>query len=175
MPPRSSLLPSLRRAANRGAGPRGKAASPRVQAAADAGILTRSNTRPGSAGRRAADAATYRARAAQVRPGHTIREALGHERAGLPERGMSAILVGSGYVTLEGLNGSDVRRTARYSSLVGELVSGELSPQAFRRRVGSWREIRGERFESDPDVVMAIIETRRALGEEIFEYLGRRT
>ena len=88
---------------------------------------------------------------------------------------MSAILVGSGYVTLEGLNGSDVRRTARYSSLVGELVSGELSPQAFRRRVGSWREIRGERFESDPDVVMAIIETRRALGEEIFEYLGRRT
>jgi hypothetical protein len=119
--PRSPLPRSLRRAAARRGAP-----SPMVREAAAAGVLTRGNTRPGSAGRRAVDRATYlRRRAAE--PDLTAREALGHRVAGSRTRTATffistpaprRITVAGEAVTLR-----DVQRAGRYMGGVGALLA----------------------------------------------------
>lgn len=87
---------------------------------------------------------------------------------------MSTILAGTGWTVLEDLSRAERVRIARYAALSSNLTTGDISPQTFRRRVNSWAPIRGELFESDPSVVLAILDDRRQGGEETFEYRGRR-
>ena len=167
----NSLSSSLRRSANRSAGPRGRAPSQRLRDAADAGLLTRSNTRAGTAGRRAADAAEYERRIAR-HPGVSARQAAGHIPAGAEEKRLSAIFRSVGFAVVVGAGRADRRRLARYDSLVGQLRGGSLSGAAFRRRVRGWQPYGAEglRFEWDPDVVLALLAERDALGEDLFVY-----
>lgn len=79
------------------------------------------------------------------------------------------------WVDLDNLSRAEARRVARYNSLTGQLTKGKLSPAAFRRRVSSWRPFRDERFLSDPDAALALLEVRRTSDEELFYYeRGRR-
>ena len=66
------------------------------------------------------------------------------------------------------------RRAGRYASYQAQLAAGEISPEAFRRKVESWAPIRGERFLSDPERVLAIMEARRAADEPTFVYKSGR-
>ncbi len=176
MAPRADLPRSLRRAAARGAGPRGRAPSRRLRDAAAAGLLTTTNTRAGSAGRRAVDAEVYKRRTAGRSPGVTARTAAGHEAAAVREAtGMSAILVGRGWVELEGLSRGERVRAARYAALASNLAQDRITPAAFRRRVSRWAPIAGERFEATPFIVTAINDERHEAGLPSFVYTGRRT
>lgn len=173
----SDLPRPLRRAANRPGGPRGRRPSAQLQAAADIGIITRSNTRPGTAGRRAVDAVVYRRRVVGRGEGVTARMAAGHEtlaaRQGIS---ISVMLAGRGFVELEGLSRSERRRAARWNARAGELLAGQISRARFRRLVGSWAPLSdGSRFESTPDVVVSVLAERGEAGESLFEYRGRRS
>jgi len=117
----------------------------------------------------------YRQRVAGRPEGVTARTAAGHEPAAA--RGataMSTILVGRGWVVLDDLSRGERVRLARYDALLSNLSTGDLSGAAFYRRVSGWAPIRGERFESDPAVALAILDERRQSGETLFEYRGRR-
>lgn len=165
----------IRRAADRGAGPRGREPSEQVQAAANAGTLTRANTRPGSAGRRAVDRSIYRRRTLARPEGITARTAAGHEsEAARRATHMSAVVSGGRFVEFGDLSRSDRRRIARWNALASNLATGDISPGAFRSRVRSWAPIGGERFEWDPDVVLAVLSGRRESGDPTFVYRGRR-
>ena len=172
---RAEPLPAhLRSAANRRARPR-RPPSQRLRDAAAAGLLTRSNTRPGTVGRQAADAELYRRRLA-TRPGATARERAGHEPVAAPERVMLALFDGPPrWVELHGLTRGEARRVARYDSLLGHLAAGDVSGSAFRRRVSAWAPLRGERFLADPETVRALLVERAEAGEALFRYEGRRT
>lgn len=174
MAERADLPLSLRASANRRARPR-RPPSQRLRDAAAAGLITRGNTRRGTAGRQAADAEAYRRRLA-TRPGRTARERAGHEAHGAPERVMLALLDGPPrWAELHGLSRGEARRVARYDSLLGHLAAGDISGAAFRRRVSSWAAIRGERFLADPDLALALLSERAEGGESLFRYEGRRT
>jgi len=180
-PPRS-----IRREADQPAGPRGRAPSQRVQNAADAGILTRGNTRPGTAGRRAVDAATYNRRRA-ARPGVSARESAGHAPGGtagpsgtffgMPESGGgSRLLVGVS------VSRADIHRLGRYDTLVRQLLAGKMTPAAFERRVRGWRpvtvlappEVAGSyRFVADPAAAQALAVQAQAEGIEDWIDSGR--
>lgn len=172
--PKSDLPRSLRRSAARPSIP-GKRPSDRLVDAADAGLLTRRNTSPGTAGRRAVDRAQY-LRRRSARPGVSAREALGHERAEVREHRAISVLLDrpTPFVVLEAPSRLEAQRAGRYDSLVGQLAAGLVSPQRFRRRVGGWRPIRGENFLSDPDRVLAVLEARRAGEEDLFIYRSGR-
>ena len=89
---------------------------------------------------------------------------------------MSTLLDGPPrWVLLGDLSRAEARRVARYDAMLSNLAQGSLGDKAFRRRVGSWRPIRGERFLADPAAVMAILDERRQAGDETFVYVGRRT
>ncbi len=136
---------SLRRAAARRLPARGRPPSPAVQAAADAGLLTRSNTAAGTAGRRAVDRATYlRRRAAE--PELSAREAAGHRVAGSRTRAATfftsepeprRVIVSDSSVTLR-----DVHRAARYmgelGALIGDLRRADGNPREQARLKGAW-------------------------------------
>jgi len=169
--PKPDPLPrALRRKANGEATPRKRPPDDLI-AAAQLGLLTRSNTKPHTRGRQAVDAVTYRARAADRAEGETARERLGVVKS---TRSMPAMLDSPPrWVDLDNLSRAEARRVARFSSLTGQLAEGKLSPAAFRRRVSSWRPFRGEHFLSDPDAALALLEARRTSDEELFYY--RRT
>lgn len=137
---RPSLPASLRRAANRAAGPRGKAPSERLQAAADVGILTRSNTKAGTAGRRAVDAVTYRRRVGSE-PELSAREAAGHRVAGSRDRAATFLTSTPGprVVTVSGAGVSllDVHRAARYMGDLGALLADLSAASGNAARVGT--------------------------------------
>lgn len=139
------------------------------------GRLTRRTART-PAERRAVYRVTYRRRAARRGPGETVRQALGHRRPS------SQAPTATIYVERDGvpallydveLARRDLGHAARHLSLVGQLLSGHLSPADFRARVSRWRpvtvlgppEVAGQyRFLSDPDAVIALAELAR--GEE---------
>ena len=114
--------------------------------------------------------AEYLRRAARRAEGETVRARLGHERA--PVRaGRSASVMLDGPPRWElwsNLTRGEMRRATRYDALASNLIQGKVSPAAFRRRIGSWRPIRGERFLADPAAVLAILDARRAGDEETF-------
>jgi hypothetical protein len=141
----ADLPRSLRRAANRPAGPRGRRPSPRLLEAARAGLLSRANTAPGSAGRRAVDAVVYGRRLAEAerrarehgQAAPTARQAAGHD---VRRRSISALVQGAGLVVVEvGLR--DSRKIGRHLDLAGAFVDGEISAAAFRARLRSWRTL----------------------------------
>ncbi|MGP0108118.1 MAG: hypothetical protein ACLPR9_04515 [Acidimicrobiales bacterium] len=166
---------SLRRSADRPAVPRGHPPQ-RLLDAAEVGLLTRRNTSPGTAGRQAADRATYLSRASRRRPGENVREALGHERPSVRAGAEISVLLDrpDPWTVLEAPTRLEKTRAARYDALVSNLVQGKISSRAFRRRVDSWVPIRGERWLSDADRVMAVLEGRRAAGEDLFIYRSGR-
>jgi hypothetical protein len=171
---------SLRRAAARAGGPRGRRPSAQLQAAADAGVLTRSNTAPGTAGRRAVDRAIYERRraAGQRRGAPTARAALGHETP--TQRPTITALVevpgGIAYLDFAGLGRRDRARIARHDALIGQLVGGTLAPSAFRRRVRGWVPLAtGHRLASDRTAVLAAVGARREAGEDMGPYPERGT
>ncbi len=131
----ADLPRSLRRAAGRAGKP-----SQRLIDAADLGLLTRHNTMPGTAGRRAVDRATYlRRRSAE--PTLSPREAAGHRVAGSRPR------VATFYaddpprrITLEGegVTARDVKRAGSYlhsvRTLIAELRRHPDQAEKLRRR-----------------------------------------
>ncbi len=176
------LSRALRRAAARGAGHRGKRPSPAVVDAARAGVLTRSNTAPGSAGRRAVDAATYARRQVLGRrraerrgePAPSARAAVGHGRPFAESgRTMSSIFVGEGFILVDNLTRGEARRVARWNARAGELKEGQLTPGRFRQLVAAWEPFRGMNFESDPAVVVAQLVELQEAGEAPFVYRRR--
>lgn len=171
----SKLPRSLRRSADRAAVPRAHP-SQRLLDAAEVGLLTRRNTKPGTAGRQAADRATYLSRRRGQRPGETVREALGHERPAVRAGAQISVLLDrpDPWTIIEAPTRLEKTRGARYDALVSNLVQGKISSRAFRRRVDSWVPIRGERWLSDSDRVMALLEGRRAAGEDLFIYRSGR-
>ena len=88
---------------------------------------------------------------------------------------MSAILAGVGFARVEGPTRAERRRLARWNSRAGELRQGVIAPARFQRLVASWAPLRAERFESNPDVVLAVLAERSEAGEPTFEYRGRRS
>jgi len=172
---RQQLPRELRSAANRPARPRRPpAADSKLAEAARAGLLTRANTISGTAGRQAADAVVYARREARRAPGETARAAAGHRKAP-PAGGMSAIFREVGFSVIEAPTAGERRRLGRFNARVAELVEGQLSARRFERMIAGWRPLRGMRFESDPEVVLAILDIRRETGEDIFIYVGRRS
>jgi hypothetical protein len=86
---------------------------------------------------------------------------------------MSTIVRGLGFVIIEDPTRAERSRIGRYDSLTGQLRWNALNPRAFQRRVRRWRPIRGEYFEWDPNVVLAILAARADAGEDLFVYQGR--
>ncbi len=149
---------------------------PELLARARRGDLTRSNTAKGTPERQAVDRNTYVRRRA-FRPHLTARQAAGHPAPDDRLPRISLMLADPPrWVIIESPNRRDVSRAGAYENLVGDLERGMISSDAFRRRVSSWRPISGNRFLSDPDAVLAIIEDRRAGDQELFYYdAGRST
>jgi hypothetical protein len=169
MAPRRDPSPHLRRSANRTA-VRGTEPSDRLLAAADAGVLSRHNTRAGTKGRQAVDRVTYLRRRAGY-PDLTARQALGHPAAG--DRLPTISLMAEGparYLVLEGLSRRDAKRAGKYNDLVNRLSTGRMTPEAFRGRIRTWRPIAGYRFLAEPDAVFAILDDLRAQDVEPFYY-----
>ncbi len=170
-PRRADPLPrSLRRAAARPVPARGRRPSPRLQAAADAGVLTRSNTAPGSAGRKAVDRAVYQRRRG-AEPDVSAREALGHRPRGARTRVASFFTSDPGprAVTVEGLGVTlrDVRRGGEYLHAVRTLrydlrrsAGNPTRAAAIKRDFGrTWRRrapIQGLALLADADAVVAL-------------------
>jgi len=172
---RQQLPRELRSAANRPARPRRPpAADSKLAASARAGLLTRSNTRGGTAGRQAADAVVYARREARRAPGESARAAAGHRKAP-PAGGMSAIFREVGFSVIESPTRGERRRLGRFNARVAELVEGQISPRRFERQIGGWRPLRGMTFENDPEVILATLDIRRESGDEVFIYEGRRS
>ena len=171
---------SLRRAAAGPAPARARAANPRLVEAAHAGIITRSNTEPGTAGRSAADRVVYerRQRRAEAR-GLTARQAAGHAARGDVLPSTTAIVRNpDGSTQHREIEASrrDASRLGRYNNLVRQLAEGKISGPEFQRRVSRWRPLAsGERLESRPEAALAAVEDARARGVEVFKYRsGRR-
>jgi hypothetical protein len=154
---------------------KGRLASDLIDAARR-GDLTKANTAPATQGRQAVD--KVKGYAPRVARHHelTARQAAGHDAPGdrLPRVTFYSQL-GAEPTLIEDATVSRlaVRSVARYLGLVGQLGEGRISPEAFERRVRSWRPItildppglRGQvRFLADPGAVLALEENQR--GEE---------
>lgn len=175
---------NLRRSANRGAGPQGKAPSPRLLAAADAGVLTRRNTISGSAGRKAVDRSVY-TRRRSVEPDLSAREALGHRVAGSRPRKATffttdpprRITVSDSTVTLR-----DVHRAGHYiKTNVGGLLrdlaraSGNAArvarvKRSWERRMRARAPIAGLPVLADADAAIALAEQLREEGSDAITF-----
>jgi hypothetical protein len=154
--PKPDRLPrDLRRKANRAGTPRRHPPDDLV-AAARRGLLTRSNTKPGTKGRQAADAAAYSRRAADAVPGETVRARLGHTPA--PEVVWSAVPTASGVIEVFTAARRESSRVGAFSHDVGLLLDGDLDPRDFERK---WRRRRRDigpdvELEWRADVVIAL-------------------
>jgi hypothetical protein len=175
---RSTDVPApIRSAANKRAIPRRPPADKsRLVKAAQAGILTDSNTKKNTRGRQAVDRATFLTRRSRRPEGATVRSVLGHESSEVRAQRQVSLLVDGPprFAVLAGLARRDVSRAARYDALVSNLTQGRIAPRAFQRRVSSWRPIAGYTFLSDAEAVLAIVEARRAADEEVFVYRSGR-
>lgn len=147
---------------------------PQLLARARRGELTKSNTEKGTPERRAVDRHQYLRRRAD-HPELSARQALGHPKPGDVRPTVSLLVADPPrFVVIETDNRRDLKRAARYDNLVSQLASGRLSPKAFQRRVGASRPIAGNAFLSDPEAVLAIIESRRAGELDLFIYSSGR-
>ena len=64
----------------------------------------------------------------------------------------------------------------KYDSLVAQLVRGRVGPAEFRHEVAKLPTFRGRKLASNPDAVLARVEQRRALEEEVlFVYANPET
>lgn len=117
-----------------------------------------------------------RARRAYEAGEHLTPAQRGHEPSAVRDDRTISAFVGSGaaFVELSGLTRAEVRRLARYDSLVGQLARGQIGGREFRRRVGSWRPVQGLPLASDPEAVLAAVERRRAADVEVFTYRSGR-
>ena len=167
---------SLRRAANRGAGPRHRLPAQRLLDAADVGLLTRANTRAGTAGRRAVDRVTYlRRRAAE--PTLPPREAAGHRVAGSGARVVTFYTADPPRrITLqgEGVTLRDVKRGGAYLHSVRELITelrrhpGEAHriKRRWESRIRRRAPIAGYSFLATATAAIALADQDRETGEE---------
>lgn len=148
----------------------------RLYDAAETGLLTRSNTAPGTRGRQAVDAALYRSRRTRE-PTLPAREAAGHEVPGSREKTVTfytddpprRITLGG-----EGITQRDVRRGGAYLYSVRELIA-ELRrfPGAADRLKGEWERrwrvrapIAGYPLLATADAAVALADQDRQTGEE---------
>lgn len=164
---------SLRRSANRAAIPKRDAPDSLLDAAR-AGILTRNTVKKGTRGAQAVYYVEHE-RQRTRHPELSAREAMGHERPQVVEARQISILTEDRFVILERATRGEARRAGRYASLVSNLQQGKMPPTAFERRMRSWKPIRGHRFLSDPQAVLAIVESRRAAEQDTFFYRSGRS
>jgi hypothetical protein len=185
---RPDLSRSLRRAADRPAGSRNKAPNPGLVAAAQAGLLTATNTAKGSAGRKAVDAVEYRRRRRR-HADEPARAALGH-RAPDDRTAVWSVLYADDPPRIlydAVVARRDARRVARHLGLLAQLAEARTPERARHaagrlRRVRTWRpltvlgppELAGEvRFLADPEAALALIEIVRAEDAEVAVSYGR--
>ena len=146
--------------------------SDRLLASVDAGLLTKNNTKPGTAGRRAVDRVAYSRRTSpfRLKPGETLREATGHGRPEFQATSEVSVYFDrpDPWAVLDAPTRLEKRRAGRYASLQAQLAAGKISHRHFQRRVESWAPIRGQRLLADPERVLAAIEARRAADEPTF-------
>ncbi len=175
---------SLRRAANaRATRRRPPIPGTRLYDAAETGLLTRSNTKPGSRGRQAVDAVSYRTRKT-TEPTLSAREALGHRVAGSRSKTVTLYTDDPPRRTTlegEGITRRDVRRGGAYLHSVRELIA-ELrrSPSAADRIKREWERrwrnrapIAGFPLLATADAVIALADEDRQSGEEPIFDSGR--
>lgn len=155
----------------------------RLYDAADAGLLTRSNTRPGSRGRQAVDAVSYRARKA-TEPTLSPREALGHRVAGSRSKVVTFYADDPPRrITLEGegITQREVRRGGAYLHSVRELITDlRRNPRDADRIKREWERhwrnrapIAGYPFLATADAAIALADQDRQTGEEPLFDSGR--
>lgn len=151
--------------------------------AAEVGILTRANTRPGTRGRQAVDAASYRARRSRE-PTLPAREAAGHEVAGSREKTVTFYTVDPPRrITLrgEGITRRDVRRGGGYLHSVRELIgdlrtypgAADALKRDWERRWRNRAPIAGYPLLTTADAAVALADQDRQAGEEPLFDSGR--
>jgi hypothetical protein len=167
---------SLKRAAGRPAPARNKAPNPRLTEAARAGLITRHNTEPGTAGRKAADAVTYQRRQERhASKGLTARQAVGHPKTTDRLPTFSYLRADGTYVERQGTR-AEAKRANRVNWLTRQLLEGRISEKEYARRVGGYAPLaNGDRFLADPRAVIALTEDRRSEGEELWYYESGRS
>ena len=178
MAPRADLPRAYRRAANRSAIP-GRQPSDHQRALAEAGMLTRNNTKPGTRGRQAVDSVIYLRRKA-ARPNLPAREALGHPVAGTRSRVATFFAdAPPRMVTVEGLSAGDMSRAGRYMAATQALVAARRTAdwaqvsRAFEARFRRWKPIAGLTLLADPNAVVALAERERVAEREVIFDSGR--
>ncbi|MGH9291928.1 MAG: hypothetical protein ACRD0B_00180 [Acidimicrobiales bacterium] len=140
--------------------------------------LTRRNTRPGTPERQAVNRATYLRRRADLGPGETVRDRLGH---GLDDRVMLAFYGPPARAEeFDDLSRAEARRLGRYHSLVevsfdqpGSAAERAARAAKFQKTVSRWAPFRGQRLLADPDALAALLTDRLAAGLPIFIYERR--
>jgi hypothetical protein len=180
----ADLPPSLRRAANsRATRRRPPRSGTRLYDAAETGLLTRSNTKSGTRGRQAVDAAAYRARKA-TEPTLSPREALGHRVAGSRSKVVTFYTDDPPRrITLEGegITRREVRRGGTYLHSVRELIADlRRHPRDADRLRREWERrwrirapIAGYPFLATADAAIALADQDRQTGEEPIFDSGR--
>jgi hypothetical protein len=174
-PDQSRVPPDLRPAGNRKATRRKPPAEgTKTAQAARAGIWTRGNTKEGTLARQAADHVAYQGRTrgkggrverpSRIERGLSARQAAGHDVPTATRRYLNS----AGELREIEATRGETRRIARYDALVSNLAQGNVTPEAFAKRVGSWEPIRGERFLSDPAAALAKAEELKAAGESLW-------
>lgn len=155
----------------------------RLYDAAETGLLTRSNTKPGTRGRQAVDAAFYRARKA-TEPTLSAREALGHRVAGSRSKAVTFYTDHPPRrITLEGegITQREVRRGGAYLHSVRELIAelrrfpgaADTLKREWERRWRSRAPIAGYPFLAAADAAAALADQDRQTGEEPIFDSGR--
>jgi hypothetical protein len=152
---------------------------PKLLKQARAGKLTKRNTEPGTAERRAVDRATYERRQRRGESGLTARQRAGHPR---PTDRLPLISIfttdpvtgGPAFLVVE-VTRREARRAGAYEALVGKLDRGQITPAEFRRRVGHYKSVAGHTLLADPGAVIALLDTLRTEDRELFFYESGRS
>jgi hypothetical protein len=113
-----------------------------------------------------------RAGAAYERGEQLTPEQRGHEPTEVRESRSISGLVGydARIVEFSGLDRGEVRRVARYNSLVGQLARGRITGDEFERRAGGLQPLAGQLFSADPAAVLQRLEELEAEDVEVFHY-----
>jgi hypothetical protein len=154
---------------------------PDLLAQAQRGELSRTNTRQGTAQRRAVDRVSYLKRRAS-RPDLPAREALGHE-VDLARPKVASFYAADPIqlITLEGVTGAEMRRAGLYMVAARQLLEShgrsgrewEQAAKAFEQRFSRWKPIAGRTLLTDPRAVVALAEELRAADTEVVFDSGR--
>ena len=144
------------------------------------GELTEANTLRKTPERRAVNHVKYERRLS-AHPNLSAREASGHTVAGSRPKVASFYTDPPGFVTLEGVTGSEMRRAGIYMASVRDLVENsrrggpewQAVATAFERRFRRWAPIAGYKLLADADAVVAVAEQERAADTEVTFDSGR--